>query len=257
MLGASGILLAVLELAHPAAEEVVDDFQLAHTCAEVTVLRADDIVRLWGFEVRRAVERGDGGRGLPDVEGRQAGAGEGVRGQGHGVEDVLGCDVRVVRQAGGVATRDGGWRWGTVGWCVGRRDVRVRVQAGVRDVRVCGGEAVGGLLRQAVSAIALLGCGRLDAVAALDHVGLEGDRARAAVQLEEEAAGIAEHAAGLVATPEWCGRCSAVLTYGLEDGRRRCQRWYACMIASPRFVMPNGKKQSVIDTVGKQSINEA
>ena len=41
----------------------------------------------------------------------------------------------------------------------------------------------------------------LDAVAALDDIGLEGDGAGAAVQLEEEAAGIAEDGAHLVASP--------------------------------------------------------
>ena len=45
----------------------------------------------------------------------------------------------------------------------------------------------------------------LDAIARLDHVGLERDGTRAAVQLEEEAAGVAEDGAGLIATPERSG----------------------------------------------------
>ena len=41
----------------------------------------------------------------------------------------------------------------------------------------------------------------LDAVAALDDVGLQRDGTRAAVQLQKEAAGVAEDGAGLVASP--------------------------------------------------------
>lgn len=42
---------------------------------------------------------------------------------------------------------------------------------------------------------------RFDSVAALDNIGLEGDRAWAAMQLEEQAAGIAQHRAVLIAAP--------------------------------------------------------
>lgn len=45
----------------------------------------------------------------------------------------------------------------------------------------------------------------LDAVATLDDIGLEGDGARPAVQLEKQAAGIAEDGAGFIATPERSG----------------------------------------------------
>ena len=41
----------------------------------------------------------------------------------------------------------------------------------------------------------------LDSVSALDNVGLERDGARAAVELEEQAAGVAQNRAGLVAAP--------------------------------------------------------
>jgi len=54
-----------------------------------------------------------------------------------------------------------------------------------------------------------------DAVAALDHVGLEADGSRAAVQLEKETAGVAEDGAGLIATPEGSGARAAVQADGL------------------------------------------
>jgi len=41
----------------------------------------------------------------------------------------------------------------------------------------------------------------LDAIATFDHISLEADWARSAVQLEEQAASIAQDASGLVATP--------------------------------------------------------
>jgi len=84
--------------------------------------------------------------------------------------------------------------------------------AGLECIRGCGGMDSRGryLLAAARSA-------RLDAVAALDDIGLEGDGPGAAVQLEEEAAGIAEHGAGLVAAPERRGARGAVLADGLED----------------------------------------
>lgn len=66
-------------------------------------------------------------------------------------------------------------------------------------------------------AIVLARCLRgLDAIARLDHVGLERDGSWAAVEFEEEAAGIAEDGAGLVAAPERCGGGCAVLADGLE-----------------------------------------
>lgn len=63
----------------------------------------------------------------------------------------------------------------------------------------------------------LAGAGRasLDAVATLDDIGLEGDGPRAAVQLQEEAAGVAEHRAGLIASPEGRRARGAVLADGL------------------------------------------
>jgi len=82
----------------------------------------------------------------------------------------------------------------------------------VRNIGMRGGKArpglgvslraVGGIAVAVVFARCLRG---LDAVARLDHVGLERDGTRAAVQLEEEAAGVAEDGAGLIATPERSG----------------------------------------------------
>lgn len=43
--------------------------------------------------------------------------------------------------------------------------------------------------------------GRLDAVTALDHIGLETDGTRTTVQLEEKTTSIAQHRAHLVAAP--------------------------------------------------------
>lgn len=66
-------------------------------------------------------------------------------------------------------------------------------------------------------AIVLARCLRgLDAIARLDHIGLERDGSWAAVKFEEEAAGIAEDGAGLIAAPERRGRGCAVLANGLE-----------------------------------------
>jgi hypothetical protein len=65
-------------------------------------------------------------------------------------------------------------------------------------------------------AIVLARClGSLDAIARLYHVGLERDGSWAAVEFEEEAAGVAEDGAGLVAAPERCRRGCAVLADGL------------------------------------------
>jgi hypothetical protein len=69
----------------------------------------------------------------------------------------------------------------------------------------------------------LLACTRpasLDAIAALDDIGLERDGARSAVQLQEEPAGVAENRACLIAAPERSGACSAVLTYRLAASQR-------------------------------------
>ncbi len=66
-------------------------------------------------------------------------------------------------------------------------------------------------------AIVLARCLRgLDAIARLDHVGLERDGSWAAVEFEEEAAGVAEDGAGLVAAPEGCRGGCAVLANGLQ-----------------------------------------
>lgn len=87
------------------------------------------------------------------------------------------------------------------------------------DVGMRGGETVAGRKSwqrlSAIGAVALLQLRRLDAIAALDHIGLEGDGSGATVKLEEETAGIAEDAAGLVTSPQRCRRGTTVLTDGL------------------------------------------
>jgi len=74
--------------------------------------------------------------------------------------------------------------------------------------------------------LAAAGAGRLDAVAALDDVGLEGDGARPAVQLEEEAAGVAQDGARLVTAPERRGAGGAVLAdrLGAWSASRRARK---------------------------------
>lgn len=55
-----------------------------------------------------------------------------------------------------------------------------------------------------------------DTIATFDHISLEADRSRTAVQLEEEAAGIAEDGANLIPPPQRCGRRLAILAYRLQ-----------------------------------------
>jgi hypothetical protein len=52
-------------------------------------------------------------------------------------------------------------------------------------------------------------------ITALDNIGLEAYRARAAMQLEEEATSIAKHGSDLIASPQRSGRGRAVLAGGL------------------------------------------
>jgi len=48
----------------------------------------------------------------------------------------------------------------------------------------------------------LLGLARvLDAVSALDNIGLQTDRPRPSVELEEKTAGIAQHSSSLISSP--------------------------------------------------------
>lgn len=103
------------------------------------------------------------------------------------------------------------------------RRVSLRSDMGVRYVWVRRWEAgawLGVVLRavgEVAIAIVLARCLRgLDAIARLDHVGLERDGTWATVEFEEEAAGIAEDGAGLVAAPERCGGGCAVLADRLE-----------------------------------------
>jgi hypothetical protein len=87
------------------------------------------------------------------------------------------------------------------------RDVWVRCwEAGAR-LRV-----ILGTIGEVAIAVVFARCLRcLDAIARFDHVGLERDGTRAAVEFEEEAAGVAEDGAGLIAAPEGCCRGRAVL----------------------------------------------
>lgn len=63
--------------------------------------------------------------------------------------------------------------------------------------------------------LASAGPTRLDAVAALDDIGLEGDGSWAAMQLQEQAAGVAQNGAGFITAPERCSARCAVLAYRL------------------------------------------
>lgn len=49
----------------------------------------------------------------------------------------------------------------------------------------------------------------------LDHIGLETDRSWATMQLQKESAGIAEHGAQLIATPEGGRGRATILAHGL------------------------------------------
>ena len=74
-----------------------------------------------------------------------------------------------------------------------------------------------GVARLARTYLSLLTLSRcLDSVATLDHIGLEAYRPCGTMELEEEAAGVAEHRAKLISAPKRCRRGSAVLTYRLE-----------------------------------------
>ena len=70
---------------------------------------------------------------------------------------------------------------------------------------------------------------RLDAIPALDDIGLQRDGTRTAVQLQKETTGIAEDGARLIAPPERGGAGGAVLADRLS---RACQcemlRWMRC-----------------------------
>ena len=54
-----------------------------------------------------------------------------------------------------------------------------------------------------------------DTVPALDNVCFQADRTRSAMELEEQAARVAEHGTGFIATPERSGACRAILAYRL------------------------------------------
>jgi len=99
----------------------------------------------------------------------------------------------------------------------------LRSDMGVRYVGVRRWEArpwLGVVLRavgEIAIAIVLARCLRgLDAIARLNHVGLERNGSWTAVEFEEEAAGVAEDRAGLITAPEGCRGGCAVLADGLE-----------------------------------------
>lgn len=131
----------------------------------------------------------------------------------------------------------------------------MRSDMGVRYVGVRRWEArpwLGVVLRavgEIAIAIVLARCLRgLDAIARLDHVGLERDGSWAAVEFEEEAAGIAEDGAGLVAAPERCGGGCAVLTDGLEES-------FVSSYTSPISVSPGRWLSSIV--FGEISITQS
>lgn len=110
-------------------------------------------------------------------------------------------------------------------WCV-RQTVRGESLRSNRSVRMRSWEAgtwlgmvlVLGSLGGVAIAIMFARCLRcLYTVARLDHVGLEGDGSRTAVQFEEEPAGVAEDGTRLIASPEWGCRCRAILAYRLRS----------------------------------------
>ena len=80
--------------------------------------------------------------------------------------------------------------------------------------------------RQATYLFASARRARLDAIPTFDDIGLEGDGPRAAVQLQEKTAGIAQNGAGLIAAPEGRGARRAVLADGLEDVSSKLVRHY-------------------------------
>ena len=75
------------------------------------------------------------------------------------------------------------------------------IQSGTCNVRVCGRIAVGLGQSLAIGAFALLRLRCLHPVPRFDNVRLQRYRSRSAVQLEEQAAGIAQHGARFVAPP--------------------------------------------------------
>lgn len=208
LLGGARLALARLELADAVAEEVVDELHLAHARLERRVLRGEAVVAQRGLEVRAVDRRRRARRGLAEAE---AVLEDGVAAQ-RLLEHVLRGDVGGMRKVGGPRARDGRLR----AVREARRDL-ARGAAVLREselavgIRVGGGEAVDALnlVSQTSSAVAgdhahLLASGpaRLDAVAALDDIRLERDGARAAVQLQEQPAGVAQHGARLIAAPE-------------------------------------------------------
>ena len=60
-----------------------------------------------------------------------------------------------------------------------------------------------------------VGAASLGTVSRLDDIGLEADGARPAVQLEKEAASVAEYEAVFITAPERRGTCRTVLANGL------------------------------------------
>jgi hypothetical protein len=214
----SRFLLRSLQLADSALEQIIDNFQLTDSRAQSVVMRGQRV------EILRRVEVvGSWGR-------------ERVVGQRHRVEDVLGRDVGVlVLRRSAAAAERGAWRYAAVlslAVClrVGQaaahlRRMRqamgcicLRSNLGVRDVWVRCWEAGAGLrvvlgtVGEIAVAVVFARCLRcLDAIARFDHVGLKRDRTRAAMEFEEEAAGVAEDGAGLIAAPEGCCRGCTVL----------------------------------------------
>lgn len=127
--------------------------------------------------------------------------------QSDAVEYVRGRDVGIVAEAdgGGVDPRE---RGGAAFRAAGRHHLRdapvllVSVWSHVvKLLCLLLGNGLGG--GKAILELRAL-VGGFDPVSAFDHIGFEAYGSGAAVEFEEEAAGVAEDGAGFIASPEWC-----------------------------------------------------
>ena len=66
---------------------------------------------------------------------------------------------------------------------------------------------------------------RLDTIPTFDHIRLQTNRTRTSMKFEEKTTGITKHWARLIASPQWCRWCLAVLTYWLCKGRIVVSQW--------------------------------
>lgn len=112
-------------------------------------------------------------------------------------------------------------------------DFGMASRVAIAQVRKCG--------RVCALTVSLLRLRRFDTVSAFDYICLQADWSRAAVQLQEQSACIAQDGAGFISSPERCRRGLAVGAYGrlltcqllllylvISSSRlwRRCRRWW-------------------------------